>query len=337
MIEALYVVEMRSRRVIEGEFFELETSGISVIIPHYNHGDVIRRQLNAIRRQTLEADEIIVVDDFSPADKLAEVIEAASEIPTARVVRKEKNDGAARACNVGLAESRGAYVCFLACDDEILPDLFRTAVHFLDTHRKASFVFFDPAVINPHNGEIRTFPLFLSDIPTFIDATEMERVLSKNFFTFSTNTIIFRRSRLDGGMPANLGSFADNFLDFRLALTTGAVYVPKVMGYFYEYPDSYSSKKTLNATVVRKLTNSFLETLEDNETADLYARFRNVGVLPEHSLRAILWLLTTPRGRRYITSRLILRNLTRSAWRIARPLAPHGIRQLMRRVSARRV
>lgn len=313
----------------------MKTRHVSVIIPHYNHGRIIRRQLDAVLRQTLEAHEIIVVDDGSPPDKLAEITAELAAIPNAKIIRMQENGGAARACNVGLSHATGAYVCFLACDDKISPDLFSSTTSLLEAHPQAAFCFSDPAIIDPRSGKVSAFPLFLSSEAKFFTPDEMLHILSKNFFTFSTNTILFRRDHLETGMPERMGSFADNFLDFRLALSRGAVYIPKTMGYFYAYSDSYSAKRTRNRKAMRNLTFCFLETLEKEIPDELYDRFRHAGVLPEHSLRALGWLLSTPQGRRYLTGALAMRCATRTLWRTVMPAVPKGARHFMRRIAAR--
>src|SRR4051812_31260398 len=74
---------------------------VSVIIPTYNRGRTLRRAIYSILNQGYAALEVLVVDDGSP-DDTAEVM-AAIPAPRVRYLPLEKNRGASRARNAGLA------------------------------------------------------------------------------------------------------------------------------------------------------------------------------------------------------------------------------------------
>lgn len=89
---------------------------ISVIIPLYNRRQEILRALASVLRQTRAADEIVVVDDGS-RDGSAEAVEALGE-NRIRVLRQERNGGAAAARNRGIASAQGDWIALLDSDDE---------------------------------------------------------------------------------------------------------------------------------------------------------------------------------------------------------------------------
>jgi len=93
-------------------------TGISVVIPAYNRAHLIGQTLDSLLRQTVPADEIVVVDDGS-SDDTAKV--AASFRGPVRVVRQE-NLGPAAARNRGFAESKGEFLHFFDSDDLALPN-----------------------------------------------------------------------------------------------------------------------------------------------------------------------------------------------------------------------
>ena len=88
-------------------------SGISVIIPAYNHEELLPQTLESLLRQTFPAEEIIVVDDGS-TDRTADVAESFGE--PIRVIRQE-NSGPAAARNRGFHESQGEFIHFFDSDD----------------------------------------------------------------------------------------------------------------------------------------------------------------------------------------------------------------------------
>ncbi|MGA3006267.1 MAG: glycosyltransferase family A protein [Opitutaceae bacterium] len=99
------------------------TPDLSVIIPVYNRGDVIRYTLESVRRASadLRVETIIVDDGSSPptADTLARL-----GFTPSRLVR-QKNQGLLFARLAGLAEATGRTLLFLDSDDLVSPDKFR--------------------------------------------------------------------------------------------------------------------------------------------------------------------------------------------------------------------
>jgi glycosyltransferase involved in cell wall biosynthesis len=89
---------------------------ISVVIPLYNRREEIGRAVASALRQSRAPDEIVVVDDAS-SDDSAECV-AALRDGRVRLVRHERNRGAAAARNTGIAAARGDWIALLDSDDE---------------------------------------------------------------------------------------------------------------------------------------------------------------------------------------------------------------------------
>jgi glycosyltransferase involved in cell wall biosynthesis len=90
---------------------------VSVIIPVFNRQDVLRRAVDSVLAQTFSGYELIVVDDAS-TEPIADAISHALDRPNARLVRHDRNRGAAAARNTGADAARGRYIAFLDSDDE---------------------------------------------------------------------------------------------------------------------------------------------------------------------------------------------------------------------------
>lgn len=98
---------------------------ISVIIPAYNASEKIGRCIASLKRQTIAATdyEVIFIDDAS-TDKTFDILESfCSEHSNWTVHRLNENSGSpSRPRNIGITHSKGDYIFFLDCDDEIYTD-----------------------------------------------------------------------------------------------------------------------------------------------------------------------------------------------------------------------
>lgn len=94
---------------------------ISVIIPMYNSGSMIKRCLTSVMRQSYKDTEIIVVDDGSTDHGADVVLELASKDDRIRYIRQD-NGGVSRARNRGLDEANGEWICFIDSDDAVTED-----------------------------------------------------------------------------------------------------------------------------------------------------------------------------------------------------------------------
>lgn len=93
-------------------------SALSVVIPTWNHCDLLVRCLESLNDQTHKADEIIVVDDGSTED----VLRAAEKFADVRVVRRETNDGFCKAANDGIRATTCPYILLLNNDMTLAAD-----------------------------------------------------------------------------------------------------------------------------------------------------------------------------------------------------------------------
>ena len=106
---------------------------ISVIIPTYNRGWVLKEAVDSVLAQEFNDFELIVVDDGS-TDDTGKILAAYG--PRITVLR-QPNRGVSAARNRGIAEARGQLVSFLDSDDLWLPPKLLRQVDFFHTNPKA--------------------------------------------------------------------------------------------------------------------------------------------------------------------------------------------------------
>lgn len=89
---------------------------VSIVVPVHNGAELLRGLLHSIAAQTVEPEEIIVVDDGS-TDNASEVASSMG----ARVVAMGRNSGFAAAVNRGIGEAIGEGIALLNSDVELDP------------------------------------------------------------------------------------------------------------------------------------------------------------------------------------------------------------------------
>ncbi len=113
------------------------SSGVSVVVPSYNHAAYVEQCLRSIMAQTLAPAELIVIDDGS-RDGSPQVIERVlKEAPFPCELVARGNRGLCATLNEGLARSRGEYFTYLGSDDAWLPDALRERVGLLEDRPNA--------------------------------------------------------------------------------------------------------------------------------------------------------------------------------------------------------
>ncbi|WP_010162454.1 glycosyltransferase family 2 protein [Sphingomonas sp. PAMC 26617] len=105
---------------------------VSVLIPTYNGGALVRDTLASLQAQTMRDFEVIVIDDCSRDDTAA--IVAAVDDPRIRLIRAEQNRGVVLTRNAALSLARGRYIAALDQDDLCHPERFARQIGFLEAN-----------------------------------------------------------------------------------------------------------------------------------------------------------------------------------------------------------
>ncbi|MFL6290901.1 MAG: glycosyltransferase [Thermoanaerobaculia bacterium] len=148
---------------------------LSVVIPCYDHGELLVEAVASAERSIAELYELIVVDDGSRQPWTLEVF-AALEAAGYFVVHQE-NQGLAAARNRGIELATGRYVLPLDSDNRILPGFPETAAGILDEDPRVGVVYGDRRELGLRAGVVQVpeFDLDLLLTGNFIDACTVIR------------------------------------------------------------------------------------------------------------------------------------------------------------------
>ena len=115
---------------------------VSIIVPVYNVEKYICETIECVRQQTYDKWELLLVEDCSKDNTEAVLEKYLDEVQDERVrlIRQEKNNGAARSRNLGLKKARGRYIAYLDADDLWVPEKLEKELAFMEK-KQAAFAF----------------------------------------------------------------------------------------------------------------------------------------------------------------------------------------------------
>ena len=187
-----------------------QTAGplVSIIVPAYNEGKVIRHCVDSILGSAYENRELILVDDGSTDDTLTQMREYETQ-PGVTVLGR-RNGGKAAALNAGLARASGEIVLFVDADGIFAPDTIDAMLSAFESERVGAVCGSD----SPANLD-RLLPR-LASLQTHVGTGFARRALSliNCLPIVSGNLGAFRRSVLE-----KTGPFLEGFIGEDLELT----------------------------------------------------------------------------------------------------------------------
>ncbi len=106
---------------------------VTVIIPTYNRGWILKEAIDSVLSQDFEDFELIVVDDGSTDNTESILAGYAGDI----IVIRQDNRGVSAARNAGITSASGKFIAFLDSDDLWLPGKLACQVDFFITNPEA--------------------------------------------------------------------------------------------------------------------------------------------------------------------------------------------------------
>jgi glycosyltransferase involved in cell wall biosynthesis len=131
------------------------TPRVSVVVPVFNPGSLLRDALDSVAAQTYRDLETIVVDDGSTDATTLAILDEAERRPATTVIHTP-NRGPAAARNTAIERSRGAYILPLDADDTLAPTFLARTTAVLDAEPAVGICFTWVGLTGGHHGVWRT-------------------------------------------------------------------------------------------------------------------------------------------------------------------------------------
>ena len=212
---------------------------ISVVVPCHNAGQTIAQTLQSIAAQRFAPHEIIVVDDASTDDSLAQI--ARSGVAVTLVSSTARRASAAR--NAGIARASGDWIALLDADDVWFPNHLEQAQRLLpggdDVAYMANHLFRSARGDAPIPDSLRHQ---ITQSRGGLTGEEWLQLLVKHFH-FGHSTVLYQRARLQqvGGFDESYERLED--LDLWLRMLDGHTWTygaEVAMAYRTDTPNSLS-------------------------------------------------------------------------------------------------
>jgi glycosyltransferase involved in cell wall biosynthesis len=238
---------------------------IAAIIPLYNGARFIEQAIQSVLAQTLQPNELIVVDDGSTDDGPSIVERLANENPLIRLLRKP-NGGQSSARNFGVRHAKSNLIALLDQDDLWYPDHLRRLVGPFRRRCGIGWVWSDLDEIDEKGNRI-THQL-LRRLDKNRAKTTIEQCLSENMFVLPSASLIDREAfEKVGGFDERLSGYEDD--DFFLRL-------------FYADYDNIFIDEALSKWRIHRSSSSHTARMGISGIAysqKLFNNFRDVGAL----------------------------------------------------------
>lgn len=221
---------------------------VTIGLPVFNGERYIRQTLDAVLGQTYSSFELLIGDNAS-TDATGEICAAsAARDPRVRILRADRNQGAAWNYNRLVQEARGTYFKWMPHDDLIAPEFLAQCVEYLEAHPSVILCYPTTVPIDHRGDRLARDPEDALKVSGTQPAERLRQYIDSSFTNRQCNavlgvirTAVLRRTGLIG---AYAGS--DKILLCDLALAGPFHQLPAPL-FFRRYHESGSLAQHPNA------------------------------------------------------------------------------------------
>lgn len=133
-----------------------EAPKLSVILPTYNRGGLIKDTIESVLGQNYEDFELIIINDGS-TDNTQEIVTKYQNKDSRVIYLEQKNKGEYATMNRGFSLARGAYITLVHSDDILAPDSLEARVKCLDNRSGIDIAHGDMVKVDMSGREVQRY------------------------------------------------------------------------------------------------------------------------------------------------------------------------------------
>ena len=211
---------------------------ISVILITYNRSNMLKRMIDAVKAQTFQEYEVILINNGSTDDTLLICEQYANEDTRVKLINIEKNNGSAPARNVGLSYVTGKYVLMIDDDDTCDKKMFE---HLYEMAEKYNADISVTGCIDEYSNGQKIPRYVYDELYVWNGFDGLSEFLKRERFDTAAATKLFKRS-LIGEKRWSEGVYVDDIHFIYKLFVEAKVVVAccKPMYYFYKHTGNVS-------------------------------------------------------------------------------------------------
>lgn len=265
---------------------------ISIVIAAYNCGPYLEQAIHSVQLQTRQDLEVIIVNDGS-TDNTRELAERlAQEDPRITVINQENSGGPAQPRNLGIARSRGEYICFLDPDDYWYPNKLEKQMALFDALPQIDLVFSDMHRVDENGNNLGATYLqrvcYMTTAIKHLESVSSGRYITRpSFYAYSsagvvgpvTSSIVLRKraiENLDELFPLDLAVGEDIDLWFRILIKGRAAFIDEPLHAYRQHAASlmHNSSRVTTGMIASLTRNYYRARRQLTATQKLFCRKR---------------------------------------------------------------
>lgn len=231
---------------------------VTVLMPAYNHGNVLSFQIESLLKQTSPPKNIIILDDGS-TDETQEILSRYQQNETVKVISQKKNMGLHAAINLLLNQVGTGFFAFAAADDILTRDWCMTTASLLETYRDAKMAITNSFIFENNRTYLTDSINTLNNkCEGVYKPSQYIELLMRHGKLPPSNTILYRSDIIEElirpiFLKKELRSLVDVLLILAIATRYPIAYSTKPTGIFVKsnksYGESFFSKEYLKDIV----------------------------------------------------------------------------------------
>ena len=170
---------------------------ISVLIVNYNYGDYIGEAIQSVLKQSIQIDQLIIVDDGSTDHSREVITEALAGQTQATVIYKE-NGGQLSAYETGIPKLNGDIIFFLDSDDRWKTDHIASFIKVFRTHPEVDYVYCGHETFGQSHKSWQAY-----EHPQYLGMSPISAIYNRAFYGTSPSASAIRKEVLRQIFPLN--------------------------------------------------------------------------------------------------------------------------------------
>jgi glycosyltransferase involved in cell wall biosynthesis len=134
---------------------------VSIVVANYNNGKYISKFISSVISSTFLPKELILVDDGSQDDSIAQIISFLNDNNFIQLIRFPQNKGFAHALNEGVRLASGKYIMRVDPDDYLHPERIERQYKFLESNQQVDVLGSNIFYFDSASGKV----VFYSNVP----------------------------------------------------------------------------------------------------------------------------------------------------------------------------